>query len=162
MPTSLTWCRGSCTATQCCWHTRRGSEHKGTLQRSSSPRRRPAPAPPSRHRSTPRSCTDGAETQPFRGACHRGSGSRIKTHHLLPRAPLQYRRYGSHQMGDASNSDSSGEQFPHVDERLFARAAASPSRLSRGQETAAGNLRNKSPVFPRHLRIQVPGRHVDT
>lgn len=50
-------------------------------------------------------------------------------------------------MGDASNSDSSSEQFPHVNERLFPRAAAAPSGLSSRQETAAGNLQNSHQFY---------------
>lgn len=73
----------------------------------------------------------------------------MKTHLLLPRTPLQYHGYGSHQMGDASNSDSSREQLPHMNQCLFPRAAASPPCLSSGQEAAAGNLQYS------HLRVHI-------
>lgn len=49
-------------------------------------------------------------------------------------------------MGDTANSDSGSEQLPHMNEGLFPRAAASPTRLSSRQETAAGDLQI-SPVF---------------
>lgn len=50
-------------------------------------------------------------------------------------------------MGDAPHSDRGSEQFPHMNERLFPRAAASPSGLSGGQETAAGNLQDSHQFF---------------
>lgn len=56
---------------------------------------------------------------------------------FLPWATLQHHSDRPHQVGYASNSDSSSEQLPHVNKCLFPRAATSPSRLRGRQETAA-------------------------
>ncbi len=56
---------------------------------------------------------------------------------MLPWATLQYHSDRPHQVGDPTNSDSSGEQLPHMNKCLLPCAATSPTCLRSRQETAA-------------------------
>lgn len=60
---------------------------------------------------------------------------------LLPWATLQHHGDRTHQVCDSAHSDSSCKQLPHMNKRLFSRAATSPARLCSRKETATGHLK---------------------
>lgn len=144
----LTWCRGSCKANQYCWHKQWGSEHIVILQMSWSPRRPPAPALPFHHKSAPQSCREAPQTQLYRRAFAQFRLGQLCVSSLLliPRATLQNHSDRPHQVGNASNSNSSSEQLPHMNKSLLPRAATPPTCLCGRQETAARHLQ-KGPVL---------------